>query len=72
MQVSETLNEGLKREIKVVVPKADLQSRLGDRLEDAKGKGQLCQMTTGLYSLKIKHTRVNVIVFQTLGETLVH
>ncbi|QKV17767.1 trigger factor [Oricola thermophila] len=41
MQVSETLNEGLKREIKVVVPKADLQSRLGARLEDAKGKVQL-------------------------------
>jgi len=41
MQVSETLNEGLKREIKVVVPKADLQSKLGDRLEDAKGKVQL-------------------------------
>ncbi|GAB4351250.1 MAG: trigger factor [Oricola sp.] len=41
MQVSETLNEGLKREIKVVVPKADLQSRLGERLEDAKSKVQL-------------------------------
>ncbi|TCD12364.1 trigger factor [Oricola cellulosilytica] len=41
MQVSETLNEGLKREIKIVVPKADLQSRLGERLEDAKGKVRL-------------------------------
>jgi len=41
MQVSETLNEGLKREIKVVVPKADLQSKLGERLEDAKNKVQL-------------------------------
>jgi FKBP-type peptidyl-prolyl cis-trans isomerase (trigger factor) len=41
MQVSETLNEGLKREIKVVVPKADLQSKLGERLEDAKDKVQL-------------------------------
>jgi len=41
MQVSETLNEGLKREIKVVIPKEDLQSKLGERLEDAKGKVQL-------------------------------
>jgi trigger factor len=41
MQVNETLNEGLKREIKIVVPKADLQTKLGERLEDAKGKVRL-------------------------------
>jgi trigger factor len=41
MQVTETLNEGLKREIKIVVPKTDLQSKLGEKLEDAKGKVRL-------------------------------
>lgn len=41
MQVTETLNEGLKREIKIVVPKADLESKLSDKLEDAKGKVKL-------------------------------
>ncbi|MVA97589.1 trigger factor [Nitratireductor sp. CAU 1489] len=38
MQVTETLNEGLKREIQVVVPAKDLETRLVERLEDAKGK----------------------------------
>ncbi|MEQ8298469.1 MAG: trigger factor [Nitratireductor sp.] len=38
MQVTETLNEGLKREIQVVVPAKDLEARLMERLEDAKGK----------------------------------
>jgi len=41
MQVTETLNEGLKREIKIVVPKADLESKLSEKLEDAKGKVKL-------------------------------
>jgi len=55
MQVSETLNEGLKREIKVVVPKADLQTRLGDRLEDAKGKVQLKGFRPG--KVPVQHLR---------------
>ncbi|MCV0396703.1 MAG: trigger factor [Rhizobiaceae bacterium] len=41
MQVTETLNEGLKREIKVVVPATDLESRLMTRLNDAKAKVRL-------------------------------
>ena len=41
MQVTETVNEGLKREIRIVVPRADLQARLTDRLHDAKGKARL-------------------------------
>ena len=41
MQVTETLNEGLKREIKIIVPKADLESKLIEKLEDAKGKVKL-------------------------------
>ncbi len=38
MQVIETLAEGLKREIKVVIPAADMKSRLDERLADAKDK----------------------------------
>jgi trigger factor len=41
MQVTETLNEGLKREIKIVVPQADLEAKLTEKLEDAKGKVKL-------------------------------
>ena len=41
MQITETLNEGLKRELKVVVPAADLEERLAKRLDDAKDRVQL-------------------------------
>ncbi|RCL04132.1 MAG: trigger factor [Candidatus Tokpelaia sp. JSC189] len=41
MQVIEMLNEGLKREIKVLVPAEDLEARLTDRLVDAKNKVKL-------------------------------
>ena len=38
MQVTETLNEGLKRNVRVVVPATELQSRLSAKLDDVKGK----------------------------------
>lgn len=38
MQVTETLNSGLKREIKVTVPAGDMAERLNKRLDDARGK----------------------------------
>ncbi|WP_455474599.1 trigger factor [Bartonella sp. B30(2025)] len=38
MQVTETLNEGLKREIKIVVPARDLEEKLNERLNDTKDK----------------------------------
>ncbi|MET3560481.1 trigger factor [Bartonella japonica] len=41
MQVTETLNEGLKREIKIVVPARDLEEKLNKRLEDTKGRVKL-------------------------------
>ncbi|WP_208437450.1 trigger factor [Bartonella taylorii] len=41
MQVTETLNEGLKREIKIVVPARDLEKKLNERLDDTKGKIKL-------------------------------
>ncbi|EJF78424.1 trigger factor [Bartonella birtlesii LL-WM9] len=41
MQVTETLNKGLKREIKIVVPARDLEKKLNERLDDTKGKIKL-------------------------------
>jgi len=38
MQVTETVNEGLKREFKVVVPVADLASKVDARLDELKGQ----------------------------------
>ncbi|MGD9915595.1 MAG: trigger factor [Rhizobiaceae bacterium] len=38
MQVTETLNTGLKREIKVLIPAKDMNDRLTQRLSDAKDK----------------------------------
>ena len=38
MQVTETLNSGLKREIKVTVPAGDMEAKLMARLNDAKAK----------------------------------
>ena len=38
MQVTETLNSGLKREIKVTVPAGDMEAKLMARLNDAKDK----------------------------------
>ncbi len=41
MQVTETLNEGLKRELKVVIPAADLATRVDERLEELKATAQI-------------------------------
>ena len=41
MQVTETLNSGLKRELKIVVPAADMEQRLAGRLNDARGKARI-------------------------------
>ena len=38
MQVTETLNSGLKREIKVTVPASDMEAKLMTRLSDARDK----------------------------------
>jgi trigger factor len=38
MQVTETLNSGLKRQIKVTIPRGDMEARLAKRLDDAKDK----------------------------------
>src|SRR5579864_807974 len=38
MQVTETLSEGLKREFKVLVPAAELDAKVNERLDDLKGR----------------------------------
>ncbi len=41
MQVTETLSEGLKREFKVVVPAAELDAKVNQRLDELKGRVRL-------------------------------
>ncbi len=41
MQVTETLNEGLKRELKIEIPAGDLAAKLDTYLEDMKSKAQI-------------------------------
>jgi trigger factor len=41
MQVTETLNEGLKRKLSLVIPAADLSQRLDTRLEELKGTANI-------------------------------
>jgi trigger factor len=41
MQVTESVNEGLKRELKIVVPAAELESRLSGRLDEIKSQVRL-------------------------------
>jgi trigger factor len=41
MHVTETLSDGLKREYKVVVPAADLDTKVNTRLEELKGRVQI-------------------------------
>lgn len=55
MQVSETLNEGLKREIKVVVPAGDMKAKLDARLVDLKDKVKLNGFRQG--KVPISHLR---------------
>jgi trigger factor len=38
MQVIETLAEGLKRELKVVIPASDMEAQMNERLEEVKGR----------------------------------
>jgi trigger factor len=55
MQVIETLNSGLKREIKVVVPAEDMESRLLGRLNEAKAKVRINGFRPG--KVPVQHLR---------------
>ncbi len=55
MQVTETVNTGLKREIKVVVPAGDMESKLMARLSDAKDKVRINGFRPG--KVPVQHLR---------------
>ncbi|MBO6719867.1 MAG: trigger factor [Rhizobiaceae bacterium] len=55
MQVSETLNSGLKREIKVTVPAKELEAKLVKRLTDAKDKVRINGFRPG--KVPVQHLR---------------
>jgi trigger factor len=79
MQVTETLNQGLKREIKVVVPAKDMESRLSKRLDDARGKVRINGFRPGkvpaghlrkLYGKSLMAEVVNEIISDTQRSVL--
>ena len=55
MQVTETLNSGLKREIKVTVPASDMEERLMKRLVDVKDKVRINGFRPG--KVPVQHLR---------------
>jgi trigger factor len=55
MQVTETLNEGLKRELKIVVPASELDSRLVTRLEEIKDQVRIKGFRPG--KVPVEHLR---------------
>jgi len=55
MQVTETLNSGLKREIKVTVPASDLEAKLMKRLTDVKDKVRINGFRPG--KVPVQHLR---------------
>lgn len=79
MQVTETLNEGLKREIKIVVAKEDMKSQLEAKLETLKGQVKLNGFRQGkvpkshlqqMYGKQAMAEIVNEYVSQRTGEVL--
>ena len=55
MQVTETANDGLKRELKVVVNAEELDGKLSARLEDLKDKVQIKGFRPG--KVPVNHLR---------------
>jgi trigger factor len=79
MQVTETLNDGLKRELKIVVPAGDLAAKLTTRLEDAKGRARINGFRPGkvpmahmrkMYGKSMMAEVVNEIINETPGSVL--
>ena len=55
MQVTETLNSGLKREIKVTVPASDMEAKLMERLSNVKEKVRINGFRPG--KVPVQHLR---------------
>ncbi len=80
MQVTETLNEGLKRELKIVVAKEDMKSQLDAKLDTLKGQVKLNGFRQGkvpkshlqqMYGKQAMAEIVNEYVSKRTGEVLV-
>jgi trigger factor len=80
MQVTETLAEGLKREIKVVIPKQEMEQKLNERLANAKDKVKLNGFRPGkvpmshmkkMYGKSMMAELVNEIIRDRPGSILV-
>lgn len=80
MQVVETAREGLKRELKIVVPKADMANRLDARLSEIKGQVNLKGFRKGkvpvghlkrVYGKQAMAEIVNDLINSRTGEVLV-
>ncbi|GIL00670.1 MAG: trigger factor [Alphaproteobacteria bacterium] len=80
MQIVETTHEGLKRELKVTVPKSDLSARLSEKLDELKGRVRLNGFRPG--KVPVAHLRkvygrqamaeiVNDLISKRTGEILV-
>jgi trigger factor len=74
MQVTETVSEGLKRQLKVVVPAADLKARAETKLEDLQSKVRLNGFRPG--KVPLAHVRqlygrsvMAEVLEQAVGET---
>ncbi len=74
MQVTETVSEGLKRQLKVIVPADELKSRVESKLEDLKSKVKLNGFRPG--KVPIAHVRqlygrsvMAEVLEQTVGES---
>lgn len=81
MQVVETANEGLKRELKITVPRADMTGRLNERLEQIKGQVRLNGFRQGkvpvghlrkVYGRQAMAEIVNDLINKQTGEILVN
>ena len=74
MQVTETVSEGLKRQLKVIVPAADLKARVESKLEDLQTKVRLNGFRPG--KVPLAHVRqlygrsvMAEVLEQAVGET---
>ena len=79
LQVTETLNEGLKRELGVIIPASDLKARQDAKLQDLKGKANIKGFRPGkvplshlksVYGQSIMSEVLQEVINTTIADTL--
>jgi trigger factor len=71
MQVTETLADGLKREYRVVVPAADLETKVNARLDDLKGRVRINGFRPGKVPVgHLKRVYGRAVMAETIDETV--